>query len=136
MAVVSMRQFIEAGVHFGHQTRRWNPKMKPFIFGTKHGIHIIDLQKSLRMLKSSFEFVIRPKTPLSLDDARRVVAQFVRYYNELRLHSAIGYLTPKDRLTGQAEIIFAQRKRKLAQAQKKRRENRQQARLERTCISN
>ena len=57
MAVVSMRQFIEAGVHFGHQTRRWNPKMKPFIFGTKHGIHIIDLQKSLRMLKSSFEFV-------------------------------------------------------------------------------
>ncbi len=57
MAVVSMKQFIEAGVHFGHQTRRWNPKMKPFIFGTKHGIHIIDLQKSLRMLKTSFEFV-------------------------------------------------------------------------------
>ena len=57
MAVVSMKHFIEAGVHFGHQTRRWNPKMKPFIFGTKHGIHIIDLQKSLRMLKASFEFV-------------------------------------------------------------------------------
>lgn len=57
MAVVSMKQFIEAGVHYGHQTRRWNPKMKPYIFGTKHGIHIIDLQKSLRMLKESFEFV-------------------------------------------------------------------------------
>jgi small subunit ribosomal protein S2 len=57
MAVVSMKQFIEAGVHYGHQTRRWNPKMKPFIFGTKHGIHIIDLQKSLRKLKEAHEFV-------------------------------------------------------------------------------
>ena len=57
MAVVSMKQLIEAGVHYGHQTRRWNPKMKPFIFGAKHGIHIIDLQKSLRMLKDSYEFV-------------------------------------------------------------------------------
>ena len=57
MAVVSMKQFIEAGVHYGHQTRRWNPKMKPYIFGVKHGIHIIDLQKSLRMLKEAYEFV-------------------------------------------------------------------------------
>ncbi len=57
MAVVSMKQFIEAGVHYGHQTRRWNPKMRPYIFGTKHGVHIIDLQKSLRMLKEAYEFV-------------------------------------------------------------------------------
>jgi len=57
MAVVSMKQFIEAGVHYGHQTRRWNPKMRPYIFGTKHGIHIVDLQKSLRMLKTGYEFV-------------------------------------------------------------------------------
>ncbi|MDH4247997.1 MAG: 30S ribosomal protein S2 [Deltaproteobacteria bacterium] len=57
MAVISMKQFIEAGVHFGHQTRRWNPKMKPFIFGTKNGVHIIDLQKSLRKLKEAYEFV-------------------------------------------------------------------------------
>jgi small subunit ribosomal protein S2 len=57
MAVVSMKQFIEAGVHYGHQTRRWNPKMKPYIFGTRHGIHIIDLQKSLRKLKDAYEFV-------------------------------------------------------------------------------
>jgi small subunit ribosomal protein S2 len=57
MTVVSMKQFIEAGVHYGHQTRRWNPKMKPYIFGTKHGIHIIDLQKSLRKLKEAYEFV-------------------------------------------------------------------------------
>ena len=73
---------------------------------------------------------IRPKTPLSLDDARRIVDQFVRYYNDVRLHSAIGYVAPKARLTGQDQIIFAERKRKLAQAQKKRRENRQQARLQ------
>jgi len=57
MAVVSMKQFIEAGVHFGHQTRRWNPKMRPYIFGVKHGIHIIDLQKSLRKLREAYEFV-------------------------------------------------------------------------------
>ena len=72
---------------------------------------------------------IRPKTPLSLDDARRIVDQFVRYYNDLRLHSAIGYVAPKARLTGRDQIIFAERKRKLAEAQKKRRENRRQARL-------
>lgn len=73
---------------------------------------------------------IRPKTPLSLEDARRIVDQFVRYYNEVRLHSAIGYVAPEARLTGQDQIIFTERKRKLAQAQKKRRENRQQARLQ------
>jgi len=57
MAVISMKQFIEAGVHYGHQTRRWNPKMKPFIFGSKNGIHIIDLQKSLRQLRDAYTFV-------------------------------------------------------------------------------
>jgi transposase InsO family protein len=73
---------------------------------------------------------IRPKTPLSLEEARRIVNQFVRYYNETRLHSAIGYVAPEARLTGQDQIIFAERKHKLAQAQKKRRENRRQARLQ------
>ena len=56
MAVVSMKQFLEAGVHFGHQTRRWNPKMRPYIFGAKNRIHIIDLQKTLRMLKEAYEY--------------------------------------------------------------------------------
>jgi len=64
---------------------------------------------------------IRPKTPLSLDDARRVVDRFVRYYNDTRLHSAIGYVTPKDRLSGLDQIIFQERKRKLIQARKRRR---------------
>lgn len=45
MSVISMKQLLEAGVHFGHQTRRWNPKMKPYIFTERNGIHVIDLQK-------------------------------------------------------------------------------------------
>ena len=51
MTDISMKQLLEAGVHFGHQTSRWNPKMKPFIFGARNGIHIIDLQQTVRMVK-------------------------------------------------------------------------------------
>ena len=51
MTDVSMKQLLEAGVHFGHQTSRWNPKMKPYIFGARNGIHIIDLQQTVRMVK-------------------------------------------------------------------------------------
>ena len=57
--IVSMKELLEAGVHFGHQTRRWNPKMKPYIFGARNGIHIIDLQKTVRLLKTTYEFIIR-----------------------------------------------------------------------------
>ena len=57
MAVVTMRQLLEAGVHFGHQTRRWNPKMKPFIFDARNGIHIIDLSKSLTQLETACDFL-------------------------------------------------------------------------------
>ena len=52
-----MKELLEAGVHFGHQTRRWNPKMKPFIFGKRNGIHIVDLQKTLRYFDEAAEFV-------------------------------------------------------------------------------
>ncbi len=58
MAYVTMKQLLEAGVHFGHQTRRWNPKMKPYIFGARNGIYIIDLQKTVRMFKIAYEFVV------------------------------------------------------------------------------
>ncbi|MGH7825245.1 MAG: 30S ribosomal protein S2 [Candidatus Binatia bacterium] len=51
MAEISMKQLLEAGVHFGHQTSRWNPKMKPYIFGARNGIHIIDLQQTVTMFK-------------------------------------------------------------------------------------
>ena len=57
MAVVTIRQLLDSGVHFGHQTRRWNPKMKRFIFTERNGIYIIDLQKSLGYIDSAFEFV-------------------------------------------------------------------------------
>jgi len=55
---VTMRQLLEAGVHFGHQTRRWNPKMKPYIFGARNGIYIIDLQKTVRMFRTAYDFVV------------------------------------------------------------------------------
>ncbi|HZT68094.1 MAG TPA: 30S ribosomal protein S2 [Acidimicrobiales bacterium] len=57
MAVVTMKQLLEAGVHFGHQTRRWNPKMKRFIFGERNGIYIIDLNQTLRRIEVAYTFV-------------------------------------------------------------------------------
>ena len=57
MAVVSMKQLLEAGVHFGHQTRRWNPKMAKYIFTERNGIYIIDLQKTVRKLEEAYAFV-------------------------------------------------------------------------------
>ena len=57
MAVVSMKQLLEAGVHFGHQTRRWNPKMKKYIFTERNGIYIIDLQKTVKLLDEAYNFV-------------------------------------------------------------------------------
>ena len=57
MSVISMKQLLEAGVHFGHQTRRWNPKMKPYIFTERNGIHIIDLQKTVGMIDSAYNAI-------------------------------------------------------------------------------
>ena len=57
MATLTMKELLEAGVHFGHQTRRWNPKMKEYIFGERNGIYIIDLQKTLKMFKEAAQFV-------------------------------------------------------------------------------
>jgi small subunit ribosomal protein S2 len=56
---ISMKELLEAGVHFGHQTRRWNPKMKPYIFGSRNGIHIIDLQKTVSLFSKAYEFIVR-----------------------------------------------------------------------------
>ena len=55
---ISMRQLLEAGVHFGHQTKRWNPKMRPFIFGARNGIHIIDLQHTVKLFRRAYEHVV------------------------------------------------------------------------------
>jgi small subunit ribosomal protein S2 len=63
LATITMKELLEAGVHFGHQTKRWNPKMKEFIFGERNGIYIIDLQKTLKMFKEASKYV----TDLALD---------------------------------------------------------------------
>jgi small subunit ribosomal protein S2 len=57
VAVVTMKQLLECGVHFGHQTRRWNPKMKPFIFTERNGVYIIDLQKTVRGLEKAYDYI-------------------------------------------------------------------------------
>ena len=57
MAVITMKQLLEAGVHFGHQTRRWNPKMAPYIFTERNGIYIIDLQKTIKMIDDAYDFM-------------------------------------------------------------------------------
>ena len=82
------------------------------------------LERYHRTLK---EQAIRPKTPLSLEDARRVVAEFVEHYNTVRLHSALGYVTPKDRLEGRHLEIYSQRDRKLEAARQQRQAKRQAA---------
>ncbi len=58
MATITMKELLEAGVHFGHQTKRWNPKMKEYIFGERNGIYIIDLQKTLKLFKEASKFVV------------------------------------------------------------------------------
>lgn len=82
------------------------------------------LERFHKTLKSE---CIRPKTPLSLDDARRLVAEYVAYYNTIRLHSAIGYIAPTDKLNGRDRAIFKERDRKLEAAREQRRLKRQQA---------
>ena len=58
MSVISMKQLLEAGVHFGHQTRRWNPKMKRYIFTERNGIYIIDLQKTVKKVEEAYNYVV------------------------------------------------------------------------------
>jgi len=58
MAYVTMRELLEAGVHFGHQTRRWNPKMKKYIFGARNGIYIVDLQQTVKMFRDAYDFIV------------------------------------------------------------------------------
>ena len=66
MPVASLQELLEAGVHFGHQVHRWNPKMKPFIWGERNGIYIIDLTKTSQLLDEAYEFMTRSCTRLIL----------------------------------------------------------------------
>lgn len=58
MSGITMKQMLEAGLHFGHQTRRWNPKMKPYIFGPRNGIYIINLDKSIRLFRKAYDYIV------------------------------------------------------------------------------
>jgi putative transposase len=88
-----------------------------------------------RWHKSLKSECIRPKTPLSLEDARRLVGEYVDHYNTVRLHSAIGYVTPKDKLEGREQIIFAERDRKLQEAREQRKTRRQAAKVSTIAIT-
>ena len=63
MAALTMKELLEAGVHFGHQTKRWNPKMQKYIFGERNGIYIIDLQKTLKKFREAYALHARPRRP-------------------------------------------------------------------------
>ncbi|MFN2599505.1 MAG: 30S ribosomal protein S2, partial [Pyrinomonadaceae bacterium] len=69
MVSVTMKELLEAGVHFGHQVRRWNPKMKEYIFGERNGINIIDLQKTQKLFREAIQYV----TNLSAEDRGRTI---------------------------------------------------------------
>ena len=81
MSEVSMRDLLEAGTHFGHQTRRWNPKMKPYIFTERNGIHIIDLQKTVRKIEEACRVVrktVQAKKPVLFVGTKKQAADLVR----------------------------------------------------------
>jgi small subunit ribosomal protein S2 len=121
MLTVSMKQLLEAGVHFGHQTRRWNPKMAPYIFGARNGIHIIDLQKTVKKLKEAYQFVkeisvagesvifigTKKQAQDSIrEEAERCGMHYVNYRwlggmltNFSTIKKSIGYLKDLERLT-------------------------------------
>jgi ribosomal protein S2 len=81
MAVVTMRELLDSGVHFGHQTRRWNPKMKRFIFTERNGIYIIDIQQSLALIDSAYELLQRADTFCSSEQRKQHKSQ-----SSLKLH--------------------------------------------------
>lgn len=81
MSVISMKQLLEAGVHFGHQTRRWNPKMAPYIFAERNGIYIIDLQKTVRLMNEAHQFireVVAQKKPILFVGTKKQAQESIR----------------------------------------------------------
>ena len=81
MAAITARELLEAGVHFGHQTRRWNPKMKPYIFGARNGVHIIDINQTARLFNQACKFIeetVAPTFPAaSVDTMLKVIGPSV-----------------------------------------------------------
>ena len=99
LPVASMRQLLEAGVHFGHQTRRWNPKMRQYIYGARNGIHIIDLQKTVPLFNDAFNFVSaavsRGESVLFVGTKKQAQEITPDMEKDLRDRGFLGYDTPK-----------------------------------------
>ena len=109
MSVISMKQLLEAGVHFGHQTRRWNPKMAPYIYTERNGIYIIDLQKTVGMVDTAYKAVedivadggtvLFVGTKKQAQDAVKTEAERcgMYYVNELQDHPEQNQTSERDR---------------------------------------
>ncbi len=135
MAVVSMRALLEAGVHFGHQTKRWDPKMEPFIFGQRNGIHIIDLRQTIERIEDAYEFVRDTVTDSGTllfvgtkkqaqgvieDEAARAGMPFVNHRwlggmltNFNTIHKRILYMHELDRMEASGEMEALPKKERL-----------------------
>ena len=94
MAAIAMKDLLEAGVHFGHQTKRWNPKMKEYIFGERNGIYIIDLQKTQRLFKEAVKFGRWPGYPGQ--PSRKASEALVKYILVDMYAQAIKGMKPED----------------------------------------
>ncbi|MDR3224831.1 MAG: 30S ribosomal protein S2, partial [Clostridiales Family XIII bacterium] len=117
MSVISIKQLLEAGVHFGHQTRRWNPKMAPYIFMERNGIYIIDLQKTVGLIDDAYDFmreVAATGKPILFVGTKKQAQQVVKeeatrsgqfYVNERWLGGMLtNYKTIKERIDRLYEI--------------------------------
>ena len=93
---ITMKQLLEAGVHFGHQTKRWNPKMKPYIYGARNGIYIIDLQKTVSMARAAFKFVadVTGRLRELMNTVHRMNAE--RYVGDSKLHEMVAIAMEED----------------------------------------
>jgi ribosomal protein S2 len=92
MSYISMKQLLEAGVHFGHETKRWNPKFKRFIFAERNGIFIIDLQKTLKQVDRSFDFIT--KEVIAVQEANRLGIPVIALADTDSDPDVIDYIVP------------------------------------------
>jgi len=109
MTEISMKLLLEAGVHFGHQTRKWNPKMKPYIFGARNGIYIIDLQHTAELLKEAYSFIVRTVSEggavLFVGTKKQAQDSIV----EMKRDGSIGRYTKKEVLRMEKELAKLER---------------------------
>src|SRR5699024_1286132 len=111
MSIISMKQLLEAGVHFGHQTRRWNPKMKKYIFTERNGIYIIDLQKTVKKVEEAYNFVkdiaANDGSILFVGTKKQIRRKKnVNYFNETIVRSWCTFWSPDTPLESKNEKVY------------------------------